>query len=246
MYHLHFNSKQYGPYTEDQVRAMFVTGKIPANVWVFQEGGVQQWQPIQKFPQLLQTPSKHAQALAVDPSVASIPIDGKKEIERTVWEGRPANLTAFDSFIKYGLAVFAILVGYILSRFSIPLETRFLLDYLAIGVMLVIVIKACWLYFVLRNIEWVLTTERFIYTVGVFSKRTENLELYRIKDITIRKPFFFRLFGYGVIDLITSDRTDPNLSNIGAVKNPDDLFQLFRKYIERQKRIGPVKGFEII
>ncbi len=40
-----------------------------------------------------------------------------------------------------------------------------------------------------------LTTQRFKVTSGIFSKVTETLELYRVKDIETRQPFLCRLVG---------------------------------------------------
>src|SRR6266403_1672351 len=44
-----------------------------------------------------------------------------------------------------------------------------------------------------------LTTERLKTTEGVFSKVTETLELYRVKDLETRQPFLYRLTGIEII-----------------------------------------------
>jgi uncharacterized membrane protein YdbT with pleckstrin-like domain len=46
---------------------------------------------------------------------------------------------------------------------------------------------------------------------GVFSKRTDELELYRVKDSTVLEPFWQRLFGLGNIVITTNDTTSPTL-----------------------------------
>jgi membrane protein YdbS with pleckstrin-like domain len=50
-----------------------------------------------------------------------------------------------------------------------------------------------------------LTTERLKITQGVFSKVTDTLELYRVKDIETRQPFFYRMFQVENVQLTTSD-----------------------------------------
>jgi membrane protein YdbS with pleckstrin-like domain len=50
-----------------------------------------------------------------------------------------------------------------------------------------------------------LTTERLKITEGVFSKATDTLELYRVKDIETRQPFIYRMFRVENITLTTSD-----------------------------------------
>jgi uncharacterized membrane protein YdbT with pleckstrin-like domain len=54
-----------------------------------------------------------------------------------------------------------------------------------------------------------LTTERLKMTEGVFSKVTETLELYRVKDLETRQPFLYRLVGIENIRINTSDLTTP-------------------------------------
>ena len=54
-----------------------------------------------------------------------------------------------------------------------------------------------------------LTTERLKITEGVFSKVTDTLELYRVKDIETRQPFLYRMFGVENGQLNTSDTSSP-------------------------------------
>src|SRR6185369_9630109 len=51
----------------------------------------------------------------------------------------------------------------------------------------------------LRSRRYELTTQRVRIRQGVFSKRTDELELYRVKDSTVFEPFWQRLFGVGSI-----------------------------------------------
>ena len=54
-----------------------------------------------------------------------------------------------------------------------------------------------------------LTTERLKITEGVFSKMTDTLELYRVKDIETRQPFLYRMFGVENVQMNTSDTSSP-------------------------------------
>ena len=54
-----------------------------------------------------------------------------------------------------------------------------------------------------------LTTERLKITEGVFSKVTDTLELYRVKDIETRQPFLYRMFGVENVQMNTSDTSSP-------------------------------------
>lgn len=79
----------------------------------------------------------------------------------------------------------------------------------------------CWLvvpiflalarYLQTKNKVYELTTERLKTTEGVFSKTTESLELYRVKDIEVQQPFISRLLGMENIQITTSDASSPLL-----------------------------------
>ena len=52
---------------------------------------------------------------------------------------------------------------------------------------------AFWQYLKTKNRVFTITDERIIETTGVFSKSTDELELYRVKDLKWEQPFFLRL-----------------------------------------------------
>lgn len=81
-------------------------------------------------------------------------------------------------------------------------------------------------------------------TIGVFSRRVDNLELYRVQDLFLYKPFPLWLLGYGYVKVITTDKTDPEMT-IGIVKHPTALYQLLRQYTEHTRcRLG-VREMEV-
>ena len=77
----------------------------------------------------------------------------------------------------------------------------------------------CWLivpifigfrrYLETKNQVFELTNERLKMTGGIFSKVTESLELYRVKDIEVLQPFIYRIVGLENIKVNTSDLSSP-------------------------------------
>lgn len=63
----------------------------------------------------------------------------------------------------------------------------------------------------LRSRRYELTTQRIRIRQGVFSKRTDELELYRVKDATLLEPFWQRMFGVGNIVITTNDESTPSI-----------------------------------
>jgi membrane protein YdbS with pleckstrin-like domain len=87
-----------------------------------------------------------------------------------------------------------------------------------------------------------LTTQRFKITSGVFTKVTETLELYRVKDIETRQPFFSRLVGIENVQMTTSDASSP-LVSIEAVPSTVGFADKLRHQVEiirQQKRVREI------
>src|SRR5437764_2880495 len=87
-----------------------------------------------------------------------------------------------------------------------------------------------------------LTTQRLKITSGVFTKVTETLELYRVKDIETRQPFLSRLAGVENVQMNTSDTSSPFVL-IEAVPSSVGFADKLRNQVEiirQQKRVREI------
>jgi uncharacterized membrane protein YdbT with pleckstrin-like domain len=99
----------------------------------------------------------------------------------------------------------------------------------------------CWLivpifialtrYLQTKNHVFELTNERLKTTEGVFSKVTETLELYRVKDIEVLQPFIYRMLGLETIQINTSDLSSPVLL-LEAIPKTVGLADKLRNQVE--------------
>jgi membrane protein YdbS with pleckstrin-like domain len=119
--------------------------------------------------------------------------------ETVVWEGNPSQLTNIGTYLACALVAAAIVVAGAMIRPE------------AYWVLFVPVLIALWRYLTLKFFRYRVTTERVGLTRGVLTKRTDSIELYRVKDTTLIEPFFLRLFGLSDVVLNSSDRTTPLL-----------------------------------
>ena len=97
-------------------------------------------------------------------------------------------------------------------------------------------------YFQTKCKVFELTTQRLKITSGVFTKVTETLELYRVKDIETRQPFFSRLVGIENVQMTTSDASSP-LVLIEAVPTNVGFADKLRNHVEiirQQKRVREI------
>lgn len=76
-----------------------------------------------------------------------------------------------------------------------------------------------------------MTNSRFIEKTGILSQKIQEVELYRVRDYSIDKPFLLRLFGLGNLTLITSDKTSPRVY-LKAINNVEDVRNNIRSHVE--------------
>ena len=89
-----------------------------------------------------------------------------------------------------------------------------------------------------RFTKYELNSERLKIKKGILSQNIEETELYRIKDYSIFKPFFLRLFGLGHLVLTTSDKND-NYVQLLAIKDVEKVKDIIREHVEKsRKRTG--------
>ena len=82
-----------------------------------------------------------------------------------------------------------------------------------------------------------LTNERLMIEHGFVGRRTEEMDLYRVNDVTVKQNPFERVYGMGDISVITTDATAP-IKNLLNVRDPDRVKDLVREAAraERQRR----------
>jgi membrane protein YdbS with pleckstrin-like domain len=93
---------------------------------------------------------------------------------------------------------------------------------------------ALWRFLVLRCHRFELSCQRLRLTTGVINQHIDELELYRVKDVLMVRPWWARLTGLSSLTLITSDRTTPTLQ-IPAVPSGQELREQIRKFVEIQR-----------
>jgi uncharacterized membrane protein YdbT with pleckstrin-like domain len=96
------------------------------------------------------------------------------------------------------------------------------------------IVISFYLWLRVRTTVYTLTTERFRVQQGILSKRTDDLELYRVKDLTLLEPFSQRLVGAGTVVMNTSDQTTPRVT-LPAIKEPQRVLDLIRANVEKQR-----------
>jgi membrane protein YdbS with pleckstrin-like domain len=66
-----------------------------------------------------------------------------------------------------------------------------------------------WRVLVIHFWRWDITMDSMLEVKGVLNVTTDEVQLFRIKDIRLYEPFFYRLVGLSKIYIITSDQYRP-------------------------------------
>jgi uncharacterized membrane protein YdbT with pleckstrin-like domain len=136
--------------------------------------------------------------------------------ERTVWLGTPSQVINLGSFILLGLFFWLVIPLFVIL----------------------------WKWLVVKNMKYELTTERLRLRHGVFNKKLDELELYRVRDYKLDQPFFLRIFSLGNIILQTSDRSHPTVV-IQAIPEAEHLREQLRTYVEACRTRKGVRELDV-
>ena len=139
--------------------------------------------------------------------------------ENVVWKGRSHQIVNFWPLIASVLLLILLLLGAFYWK-----------GWLAWGALAPLAYGA-WLWFGTKLKVFELTSERIRIYEGILNQDINEVELYRVKDTRLEKPFWLRIFGLSNIILQTSDRSLPEV-NIEAVRGGVELREKLRKQVE--------------
>jgi membrane protein YdbS with pleckstrin-like domain len=163
--------------------------------------------------------------------------------EETVWRGSASQWKNFGEFLLQAIIAVAIIIIFLLlTRRSSPEVSRFspyILILLAVPIFI-----AARRYLQTKCKIYELTTERLKTTEGVFSKVTDTLELYRVKDIETQQPFAYRMCGVENIQLNTSDTSSP-LVLIEAIPHSVGFGDKIRNQVETIRQQKGVREIDV-
>jgi len=124
--------------------------------------------------------------------------------EELIWKGKPSQIS---NMATYGLC----LLGFW---------------------MIIPVFIALWRYWITDTTEYKVTVQRAFVKTGIFNKKIEEVELYRIKDYSLDKPWFLRLFQLANLRMVTSDNSLPIL-NFRAIPSGESVRNKIRVKVEK-------------
>ena len=147
--------------------------------------------------------------------------------EQSVWTGHPSQIINLPFYLICLVIAGALIAGAIILRDRMDQPIALGMGLTALVPLLI----ALWRWIETRSHRYELTSERLNLTEGVFSRKTDVLELYRVKDYTIIEPFIYRMFGLGNVVLTTTDDANYKVL-LRAVPHVTRLRDQIRAHVE--------------
>ena len=170
--------------------------------------------------------------------------------EQTVWQGSPSQAVNLPVYMTLGIGVLVATIALLFLRANtLPsatddLNARSVYPWIIVVIWVICGIGALSTYLKVSTTKYVLTTERLRVTTGILSTVTEDLELRRVRDSIILRPFWARLAGLGEVQILSADSSTPRVV-LRAIKDPDGVQSKIRSMVQAQIAKFNVRQMEI-
>ncbi len=163
--------------------------------------------------------------------------DEKKVI---VYEGSPSWRAYIGTYVLIVVLTPLVAVGLFWASSRYQMATLY--KTLAILIPLAIGVVAFFVTGLIRKSNRVRMTNRSLENeCGVFSKKIDVMELWRIRDVRYKQSLLDRMLGIAHIEVFTKDVTTPHLEIVGLPASRD-VFERLRDNIEIQRQSNRVMG----
>ena len=93
--------------------------------------------------------------------------------------------------------------------------------------------------------NYILTKEKLLIQTGILNTKEEEVRLYRIMDMTLRRSLFQRLFGLGTIHCCSADKSTPEF-DIKWVPRSAEVKETLSGLVEAERMAKRVSGREFM
>ena len=167
-----------------------------------------------------------------EPETVESDDDRTRELIPSLWALTGVFVKALAAMVVAG-----VLIGYPLENLLVehvnpvkPAAVYKLLarSWIGMGLMVLMVFWVLYRAVELKRIRYEICLDRIEFTRGIFSRKIDNLDIFRIVDIKLHRSIWDCLTGVGSVTLITRDETDPEF-RFEKVKDPKTLYDIIKK-----------------
>lgn len=162
-----------------------------------------------------------------------------------LWYGRPSVFALTGAAVKTGLFVtlcwavvnvrvtqIAVYVDAYLPKLDIGAQrlaqVEAWIDLGAMALMAAALLVLLWRTIALKSIYYEVTPDRIEWARGIFDRQVDNLDMFRVTDLKLRRSLWECLLGIGTVRLTTTDNSDPHFDFV-KVHGCRDLYDIVKK-----------------
>ncbi len=167
--------------------------------------------------------------------------------------GRPSLFGLASTFIKsvIFIAIIALVIKlpietFINGKMGIQFSKKLLVSisyYRILGGWVLIGITAFWLFIKAVNLKMIyyeISADRIEWRRGILDRKVDNIDMFRVVDLKLRRNIIDCLFGIGKVVLITNDKSDPEFK-FEKIRHSRDLYDIIKKAsLEADRKTGVV------
>ena len=166
-------------------------------------------------------------------SLAPSAAQASTEPEQELWKGRFSGKAHAHRWFLGLIWVAALAVAY----FRFPPTGHY--PWLKYGYLAAAVLPLVAIFFgtmsLKASVRYRLTTHRLFKETGVISRDVNEIELFRVDDVSVHQNMIQRLFNVGTVTVIAPhDQTEPRLEMVG-IENPIEVKEQIRTYVRRRR-----------
>lgn len=124
---------------------------------------------------------------------------------------------------------------------GVPSWKAYFWSYVVAGFFSIVLVGLFWMLYLnarRKSLRFKITDRHIDYEVGLFARRIETLQLWRVQDLDFQQSALERMLGIAQIHVFTKDKTDPELILFGLPASRE-IFERLKEAAElmRQQRV---------
>ena len=93
--------------------------------------------------------------------------------------------------------------------------------------------------------KYSLSEDRLFCETGLLNLKSDEVLLYRVRDLQLTMTLGQRIFGVGTVCVVSSDKSIPHL-DLKNVKRPREVKELIHKHVEEAKNKRRMRATELV
>ena len=166
---------------------------------------------------------------------------GPETPDRLLFKARPSTWAIVSSFVRaaFTLSVAAFLLLYPIENLlpRIPqlnlteAEIATIIydtDIIGVGLIILATLALILQIITLKSIRYKVSIDHIEYSRGIFSRKIDNIDMFRVIDLKLNRSLLDCLVGIGTVTIFTKDETDP-IFTFKKIRYPKVLYDIIKK-----------------